>query len=497
MNIPMILNVITNTSSGHESAHDSLPDYFHNFNGIVGDLYNSYDNVINNNVFSTRFFEFFLFFLSTLGIIALLILAIKIIRSFKNFRKLKLGSIFWLTFVYGVLVYDIGMYTNDNVSLLTNLPMAILYGFKIFILDSDVSEIHEAFHQSWLYSGNFALVHVLAAVVSTAFVIKHFGFNLISRLNLYRKASFWGRKVSDTYIFWGINENSLELIESIHSHYKGLGSKDYRIVVVRTPNSHEEAEEGEYLTLYKVLNFLSISNPEMDSLLRFKCLTTTCTESVLSTEHSSYTPSDILGKKLNLHQLKKLIEKKTKQTVHLFFLSENTEENLYITNLIQSDTTILKFAESEEKTTDPDKWNCHEVKLYCRSRKNSAHSIIEETNRSENIKIRIIDPSYISVELLKLDEKREIQPVYYVDIEADATVSSGFNSLIVGFGEVGQDALKYLYEFGAFVKSGSTDICVSRSDFHLEAIDKNMKDLAGPFINSSPSLPYSLPFLPE
>lgn len=120
----------------------------------------------------------------------------------KGFINARLLPLFICIFIYGVIVYDIGMYTEENYSLITNLPMAILYGFKIFLFDSDVSEIHEPFHKSWLYSGNFALVHALAACFTAVFLIKHFGFNLIARIKLRLARHHWS-KIKDTYIYFG------------------------------------------------------------------------------------------------------------------------------------------------------------------------------------------------------------------------------------------------------------------------------------------------------
>ena len=73
-------------------------------------------------------------------------------------------------------------------------------------------------------------------------------------------------------------------------------------------------------------------------------------------------------------------------------------------------------------------------------------------------------------------------------IENDATVSSPFNALVIGFGEVGMDAVRFLYEFGAFVKSNSWHGIVERSKFHCYVVDEKMKELAGIFTANAPSI---------
>ena len=89
----------------------------------------------------------------------------------------------------------------------------------------------------------------------------------------------------------------------------------------------------------------------------------------------------------------------------------------------------------------------------------------------------------MAVELLKSDEINH--PVHFVDLDEEnpTTAKSPFNSLVIGFDEVGRDTLKFLYEFGAFVDSKASPIQEQRSPFHCVVIDKRMKELEGTFMN--------------
>ena len=100
----------------------------------------------------------------------------------------------------------------------------------------------------------------------------------------------------------------------------------------------------------------------------------------------------------------------------------------------------------------------------------------------------MVDSSYLAVELLKADGNSH--PVRFVEIDKrnPATVKSAFNGLIVGFEEVGYDALKYLYEFAAFVDSDATPDDERRSPFHCVVIDKRMEQLKGAFVNFRPAV---------
>ena len=109
--------------------------------------------------------------------------------------------LFGFVWLFGFAIYDVGMYTGEKISLFLNIPMALLYAFGMFILDSDVSAIHEEFYNNTFFMACFSTSHFLAALVSMIFVVKHFGYNVISGLRLFFSAYF-SRKKDVTYIFF-------------------------------------------------------------------------------------------------------------------------------------------------------------------------------------------------------------------------------------------------------------------------------------------------------
>ena len=124
------------------------------------------------------------------------------------------------------------------------------------------------------------------------------------------------------------------------------------------------------------------------------------------------------------------------------------------------------------------------VKFYCHARYNSIHRVIEDELTNERMEVKVVDSSHISVELMKANPV--LHPVNYVQVEKDATVSTAFNALVIGFGEVGIDTVRFLYEFGAFVKNGSKEVV--RSDFSCRVVDSKMDEFAGLFTVNAPSL---------
>jgi hypothetical protein len=445
------------------------------------------------------------------------------------------------TWFFGFVVYDVGMSTGSIFSLLTNAPMAILHAFGIFVLDSDVSEIQAKFHESWIFMAAFSLSHLLAAIVSTLFVLKHFGFNIQQGIRMF--FARFGRKVDDIYVFWGIDESSCNLIDSIKKKYdEDIENKlgDYMIIAVRTNRDDDESPESR-TGFGRIFDLLSIKTSELDKLKELKCLTT-CTYADLSKINipKDEGTSDVLEKFLKLNSLRIILKNRVKKNIHMFFLSDEENDNLHSTLLLLKDKTLKEFSKRINQRndygslqlysigTDPSvkenvkvkSWDIEQgyrteeqitirkrkvgnekddlmkrhVIYYCHTRYNSIHRVIEDQHRSSNEIVRIIDSSHINVEMLK--EDRELLPVNYVEVENDATVSTKFHALVVGFSEVGQDSARFLYEFGSFVKNGSRGDFAERSDFHLDVVDRNMSELAGTFVANAPAIMPSLTFIP-
>ena len=421
-------------------------------------------------------------FISLLGLwslcfaIATMVLAVGVsflidIR-YKWFEKLAnkyLSHAFVAVWLYGFVVYDIGMYTGEPWSLLGNVPMAILHAFEMFIINSDVSAIHEPFHNNGWFMFGFSLAHFLAALVSLVFVLKHFGFSIIAAFKRWLVVS----SKENTYIFWGMNNATYYLAKDINKKY--AGRKDYRIVVVRTNNETEGlvVKNG----MERFFNFLTLKNKDLDRLKELDCVSTS-TYSNLATVDTKPDEgtilSDVLHDRLRLSSLRRIIRKKAKGTMHIFFLSENEEENIQAVANLRNDLTIHNFAEKGK------------VIFYCHARYNSIHRVIEDELTNEKMEVKVIDSSHISIEQLKAQPI--LHPVNYVKVEENATVSTSFDSLVIGLGEVGLDAVRFLYEFGSFVKYKSWDGFIERSDFHCYAVDQNMDQLVGIFTANVPSI---------
>ena len=237
----------------------------------------------------------------------------------------------------------------------------------------------------------------------------------------------------------------------------------------------------------RLFNFLSLKNNDQNKLIELECLTTNTFSNLSATTavgDNGVMPNK-LRKELNMRQLCRIIKRKTRKEVHIFFLSDDEQSNIKSAAYLKRDKTIIDFVSGTGLER-------RKAVIYCHTRNNSIHRVIENEQPSANIEVKVVDSSRLCVDLLK--HKADLQPVNCVEIENDATVSSAFNALVVGFGQVGLNVVRFLYEFGAFVKTGSSHKKVIRSDFHCDVIDKDMPDLAGLFVANAPAIKPAMPF---
>lgn len=385
-----------------------------------------------------------------------------------------LTNAFVVVWISGFVIYDVGMYPDHSenainafYSLLGVAPMAIIHAFEMFVLHSDVSAIHDGCHNSSWFMFFFSVAHFLAAFISMVFVIKHFGFNIVASIIRFWKTHFWVNDIQNLFVFWGMNDATYYLAKDIIQNGHLSNSK---IVIIRIDNEKEGSNER--LGMERLFSFLSLTKAHLEKLQELQkmgCLSTNTFGSLANIPLSN--GYDIIRKELRLNSLAKLIQH-TKGTLHMFFLDDNDTYNIQAVANLRKDQVLANYTKQGQ------------IKFYCHARYNSVHRVIEDELTDENIEVKVVDSSHISVELMKKDP--ELHPVNYVNVEEDATVSSPFNALVVGFGEVGLDTVRFLYEFGAFVKSDEKK--VKRSDFHCHVIDQKMNELAGVFTVNAPSI---------
>lgn len=194
---------------------------------------------------------------------------------------------------------------------------------------------------------------------------------------------------------------------------------------------------------------------------------------------------------LGLSKIKSLI-KKLGDTIapelHIFFMDEDEDKNIRNIMALAQDITMAEVAEKSTRKEADEENNGLKHTIYCHARYNGPNKVIQDVAVNKKLEVRLVDSSHIAVELLKKDP--ECHPVKVVKLSKTnpATVESPLNTLIVGFGEVGRDAFRFLYEFGAFVGSNSTDTEAFKSPFECRIADAGIDSMKGTFKEAMPSI---------
>jgi len=103
-------------------------------------------------------------------------------------------------------------------------------------------------------------------------------------------------------------------------------------------------------------------------------------------------------------------------------------------------------------------------------------------------RVRLIDRHLLAVQQVKFQEP-ELHPIRFVEVAAGADgqplgyVTSGFHALSVGFGRTGQEALRFLYEFGSFVGKDRKRVPTT-----FDIFDDDLDASRGDFLNRYPGM---------
>lgn len=388
-----------------------------------------------------------------------------------------LASIMFFVWSSGYLLYYLALkYDNSDTTEL--LFRSATSSIQLFFggVDSNICDkLHSTGHM--ILSSNLAFVSFLAVGCTVAFL----SLLILSRFRVYISLwwlAIWSRRsvYHRLYIFFGINEESVLLAKNIIEREKGNVKDSYHIIFVEKTlkGQNEEEKNGwdsmvnlfthrkkTFDTVNKLNAFLAIMNGEFKA--EINC------------------PQDVFNA-LGLSDVRKIINNikgGDNSEIHLFCLNDNElrDENVFAAMELQQDVTLIECAQ-RAKTS-----------IHCLARYNSVNRAIEDINTISGIDIRIVDPSHLSIELLKHNVNHH--PVNFVDIDKDkniGTVKSAFTSLIVGFGETGKDALRFLYEYGAFVDSKSDDKFTFRSPFSCHVVDRQIDTLKSSFVSATPSM---------
>lgn len=365
---------------------------------------------------------------------------------------------------------------KEGVFLFTNaeyLLRSLVCSFQLFTASID-SNVLDGIKSHEYVKGLISLQAILSFTCTIAILISLAYARVRAYIKLHKQTTIDENK-NHLYVFFGMNEPSRLLAKSIKVKEENRG-----VILFVENNQVDDDDQNGWDSIVGLFTHRRQTFSEADSLDARVTFTETrlCDVDIEDINDNDLGKKDVL-KEINLIKLKELICKlkdyPTNAELHVFFLSSNEDENIQAMSVLARDATINEVNNSIIQ------------KFYCHARQNGLNRVVEDIAVKRGLDVRIIDSSHLSIELLKANP--EYHPVKLVDIDKDnpTTVSSEFNSLIIGFDEAGQDAMKFLYEFGAFVSNEGTPEKEIRSPFHCIAADKRMNELQGVFSTFAPA----------
>lgn len=353
------------------------------------------------------------------------------------------------------------------------VPRAIIASFKMFVVMHDFARVSPELRQDTTFMALMSITHFLAAFITFIYIIKIIGFSLKASWDLSNYANRTAKN-QHVHIFWDLNESSCLLAKNIHENHKNS-----TIVFVIIDKNDCECNSPKRATLSSIFQTLSINQSLLIRLNEIDAKIAHCQEGPAALKDESK-----ILETLKLNKVIKIIKKSSR--TNFYFLSDDETQNITAAlNLFKDET--LKELSSKNNSTETDSED-NGIYIYVHARKSADNEIFDhysqyetasdennsdKNNSHKNIKIKVLDSAYHSIQTLK--QKIETLPVNFVDVDTSTgTVSSEFSSLILGFGETGQEAFKFLYEFASFI-----DINQNKTPFKCVAIDQNMNSMAG------------------
>ncbi|MBR4887093.1 MAG: hypothetical protein IKU16_07425 [Muribaculaceae bacterium] len=374
-----------------------------------------------------------------------------------------------IVLIAGFWVYTWGYY-NPELGWYSVIPRSVISSFKMFVVMHDLARVDKELFTNDFYMACFSLTHFAAALLTFLMIFKLVGFRLFSIIRL--KILQWRFRFcskAPIHVFWGINEESLLLAESIKARgEKDSAIKDDRIIFVSIVKDSADMPRQK-ATLASVIDVVTLRNSELERLDKIDALVDNCHNGPSSVQPSENredeSPTDVFGS-LRLRVLRKIVARA--EAVNFYLLSDDEEQNVSGALNLQNDNTV----------TSRDK-----VKIYVHARKtinaelfDTYAQYVEHDDKKPSVKL--VDSAYKSVKKLKETDVEETDgclPVDCVDYDKKTgLVSSPFTSLIVGFNATGQEAFKFLYEHGTFIGPNKEKL-----PFKCYAVDQNMTAIEG------------------
>lgn len=382
-----------------------------------------------------------------------------------------------LFFVTGTLLYAFTFpaiekhhdVTYNNAELIMR---SLICSLDMFMLDVD-SNILDRLDNEPLLKGALVVQAGISFLCTITLLVSLIFSRAKAYYTLHRKTKITAEKCH-LYVFFGVNENSKLLARDIHANDAGS-----IIIFVDDANINDDENDS----WDNIVNLFTHKQKTFDFADESSALVAIASKQLcdIDEDRLQATDCDVLSI-IELDRVKAIIRSLQQypgeSQLHIFFLSDNEDNNIRSLINLAKDKTILSVADDKGVPE----------KIYCHARYNGPNRVVEDLAVRKGLDVEIVDSSHLAVELLK--SKAADQPVRVASLseEYPTTVTRPIEALIVGFGEVGRDAFRFIYEFGTFIQVCDGEAKTAKP--RITAIDSKMDTLDGAFEANTPAISY-------
>lgn len=390
-----------------------------------------------------------------------------------NISKVRIVQAVALVFGCGWVIYAVGFFfegTRDSIIALLIRPA--MSSLEMFVSHSDLLEVNEDCKKNAFYMTFFAIIHFSAILLSGIVIVHYLGVRFASKIRLWSLKKKRD-KIKNLYVFWNVNENAVNLAEDIYKN------EEEDKVIVFVDSCVEENKSSDRLSFSHFFSHFSFSKEILDRISSMNSI-------LIRAKYLLGNRMDNDNETLKKLGLDDLVDRS--ENTYFFLLSENEKLNILATLNLKNDQCIK---EKSRKLS-----NKKELTFFCYACRDSANRVFEWES-TPSLTIKVVDPAYLSVLALKgkykdsprfsgLYRQYLYHPVNFIARDEDRGIAtSRFSSLIIGFGETGQEALRFLFEFGQFPYDPDKE---QDCNFECSVCDADMDKLKGRFWMKYPAL---------
>lgn len=368
----------------------------------------------------------------------------------------------------GFMVHFIGLYAGaSQSSLLSCIGRPAFAASKMFVLSDSFTEMSPDIRTDAVFVGTYVFARFYALIVSAATFLTVLGKRFTAYMRL-RRLRCNGKQM---YVFFSLNTASKMLAQDIRRC-------DPRAVIMLI-DTREKQQDGGMFSFNSILGMFGHNRDLFDLANQIDAYVM-----LAGVEMYDYQLTTIDEKRkmshfeqLELKALPLLI--KNASSASFFFLGQDENRNIHAADNFRR---VIGYEFSQNAVAD-DKFH-----IYVHARTGANSRILNAPLRTKvRPEIHVLDSSRMAVQSLL--RHPECHPVNFVSCDKQsATVHSPFHALVLGFGETGEDMVRFLYEFGSFLDSSSNSGEPQRSPFRCDVVDADMDVLAARFLHKLPAL---------